>query len=141
MKGRTVLDEAQRIFSGIRSLMNDRRVCAIRNALEDFVESVDATSRIARWGNIDPVPDSLRHAAAELGARRKTANDLAMGGVSGAPVIVRRLSASSSAIKRLSNAYEEFLTRKRDPENDVAIALKELDAAIDSANETLRMLD
>jgi hypothetical protein len=121
--------------------MNDRRVCAIRNALEAFVESVDATSRIARWGNSDPVPDSLRLAAAELEARKKAANSLTVGSVSGAPVIVHRLSASSSAIKRLSTAYEEFLTCKLDPQNDVAIALENLDAAIDSANETLRTLE
>jgi hypothetical protein len=41
----------------------------------------------------------------------------------------------------LSTAYEEFLTCKLDPQNDVAIALENLDAAIDSANETLRTLE
>ena len=121
--------------------MNDRRVNAIRNALEAFVESVDATSRIERWGHLDPVPDSLRHAAAQLQARQEAANHLTVDTASGAPAIVHRLSVLSSASKHLSAACEEFVTCKLDPKNDIAIALENLDAAIDSVNETLRTLE
>lgn len=121
--------------------MNDRRVYAIRNALEAFIEAVDATSRIARWTDQDPIPDSLRRAAAQLEACKKAANDLVLDKVSGTPAIVHRLSASSTTIRNLSAAYEEFLTCKLDPTNDVALALQNLDAAIDSANEMLRTLE
>lgn len=121
--------------------MNDRRVCAIRDALEAFVESVDATSRIARWGADDPVPESLQDAAAKLKARQKAANDLTVDKASGAPAIVHRLATSSSAIRQLSTACEEFLSCKLDPNNDITTALENLDAAIDSVHETLRSLD
>ncbi len=121
--------------------MNDRRVNAIRNALEALIESVDATSRIARWGQQDPVPDSLRQAAERLEANRKAANSLTLDRASGAPAIVHRLSASTSAIRSLSAAYDEFLGCRLDPNNDISNALENLDAAIDSANETLRNLE
>ena len=121
--------------------MNDRRVIAIRNALEAFVESVDATSRIARWGQLDPVPDSLRQAAAQIETNKKAANNLTVDKASGAPAIVHRLSVSSSAIRSLSAAYDEFLSCKLNPTNDISVALANLDAAIDSANETLRNLE
>jgi len=121
--------------------MNDRRVNAIRTALEAFIESVDATSRIARWGQTEPVPDSLRQAAAQVEANKKTANSLTLDKASGAPAIVHRLSLSSNAIRSLSAAYDEFLNCKLDPANSTSLALANLDAAIDSANETLRQLD
>jgi hypothetical protein len=121
--------------------MNDRRVTAIRNALEAFVESVNATSRIARWGQLEPVPDSLRQAAGEVEANKKAANVLTVDKAFGAPAIVHRLAVSSSAIRNLSAAYDEFLSCKLDPSNDISVALANLDAAIDSANATLRNLD
>jgi hypothetical protein len=121
--------------------MNDRRVNAIRNALEAFVESIDAVSRLARWGEGDPVPDSLRLAASQLEANRKTADDLAQGTVSGTPAIVHRLTVTSSAIKNLSAGYREFLACKSEPSGDLSAALSNLDDAIDSARETLRTLD
>lgn len=121
--------------------MNDRRVSAIRDALEAFVESVDATSRIARWDQTEPLPDSLREAAAEVDAIRTAANKLTVDRALGAPAIVHRLTVSSSAIRRLSAAYEEFLSCKLDPANDITVALANLDAAIDTANETLRYLE
>ena len=120
--------------------MNDLRVKAIRNALEALIESADATSRIARWGQQDSVPDSLRQAAERIEANRKAANSLTLDKAVGAPAIVHRLSASTNAIRSLSAAYDEFLEFKRDPNNDLAVALEKLDAAIDGANETLRSL-
>ena len=121
--------------------MNDRRVYAIRNALEAFIEAVDATSRIARWGNLDPVPDSLRYAAAQLEACKKAANDLVVDKASGTPAIVHKLSTSSTTIRNLSAAYEEFQACKLDTTNDISVALENLDAAIDSANEMVRILE
>ncbi len=120
--------------------MNDRRVNAIRDALEAFVESVDATSRIARWGQLESVPDSLRRVAARLEANKKLANNLVIDNAIGAPGIVQRLSLSSSAIRMLSTAYDEFSSRRLDPSTDISVALADLDAAIDSANEALRDL-
>lgn len=121
--------------------MNDRRVNAIRNALEAFVESTDATSRLARWGEGDPIPDSLRVAAAQLQANKKAADELAQGSVSGTPAIVHRLTVTSSAIKSLSTAYQEFLACTGEAGADLSAALSNLDDAIDSARETLRTLD
>ena len=121
--------------------MNDRRVTAIRNALEAFSESVDAMARIARWDLSDPVPDSLREAAAQLNANMKAANDLAGAKFSGAPAIVHRLMVSSNAVKRLSGAYEEYLKLKAEPNSDALALLEGVDAAIDSVNEDLRKLD
>ena len=122
--------------------MNDRRVTAIRNALEAFSESVDAMARIARWGDLSyPVPDSLQQAAAHLEANMKTANSLAGATFSGAPAIVHRLMVSSNAVKRLSSAYEEYLKLKAEPNSDALALLEGVDAAIDSVNEDLRKLD
>jgi hypothetical protein len=121
--------------------MNDRRVNAIRNALEALIESVDATSRIARWGQQDPVPDSLRQAAERLEANRKTANGLTLDNAIGTPAIVHRLSALTGAVRSLSAAYDEFLGRKLDPTINISVALENLDAEIDNANETLQGLE
>jgi hypothetical protein len=121
--------------------MNDRRVTAIRSALEALVESIDATMRIARWDISDPVPDSLRLAAAQLEANMKLANELARGNVSGTPAIVHRLSVTSSAVIRLTAAYREFESLKNGQADEVATARENLDAAIDSVNEDMRNLD
>ncbi len=121
--------------------MNDRRVTAIRNALEALVESIDATLRIARWDISDPLPDSLRLAAAQLEANLKVANELARGNVSGTPAIVHRLTVSSAAVQRLTTAYQEFVNLKGGEAADLATARENLDAAIDSANEDMRNLE
>ena len=121
--------------------MNDRRVTAIRNALEALVESINATTRIARWDISDPVPDSLRLAASQLEGNLKLANELARGNVSGTPAIVHRLSVTSSAVLRLTAAYREFESLKGGDASDISIARENLEAAIDSVNEDMRNLD
>ncbi len=121
--------------------MNDRRVSEIRKALEAFIESVDATSRLARWGQEDPIPDSLRLAAAEAAAAMRAAVKLTVDKPFGTPAIVHRLSASTGAIRTLAAAYDEFLSQKGDSGNDLTLALENLDAAIDNANEILRGLN
>lgn len=121
--------------------MNDRRVFAIRNALEALIEAVDATNRIVRWTDVEPIPDSLRQAASQLEACKKSANELVLDKVSGTPAIVHKLSTSSTSIRRLSAASDEFLSCRLDHANDVSTACQNLDAAIDSANEILRSLE
>ena len=121
--------------------MNDRRVTAIRNALEALVESIDASLRIAKWDISDPLPDSLRLAATQLEANLKLATELARGNVSGAPAIVHRLTVTSAAVQRLAAAYKEFESLKGGEAIELAAARENLDAAIDSANEDMRNLD
>jgi hypothetical protein len=121
--------------------MNDRRVAAIRSALESLIESIDATTRIARWDLADPVPDSLRLAAAQLDKNLKLANELAQGNFSGTPVVSSRLRGTSAAIRQLAGAYEEFRGRNCTSKEENWDALAGLDAAIDRAREEMRGLD
>ncbi len=121
--------------------MNDRRVAAIRSALEVLVESIDASSRIARWDVSDPVPDSLRLAAAQLDANLKLANELVQGNFSGTPAVTSRLIGTSAAIRQLTSAYDEFRNRNCANNEENWDALATLDAAIDRAREDMRDLD
>lgn len=121
--------------------MNDRRVAAIRSALELVVESVDATTRIARWDNADPIPDSLRQSAAQVAANLKAANSLAHGSFTGTPAVVTRLSGISSAIRRLSAAYTTFQERNCSTPEEQTNALVMLDADVDDVRAQLRDWD
>jgi len=121
--------------------MNDRRVAAIRSALEALIESIDATTRIARWDLAEPVPDSLRAAAAQLEANLTLANKLVQGNFSGTPAVTSRLVGTSSAIRQLTSAYDEFRNRNCSSKEENSEALAALDAAIDRAREDMRELD
>ncbi len=121
--------------------MNDRRVAAIRSALEVLVESIDATTRIARWDLADPIPDSLRLAAAQLDANLTLANKLVEGNFSGTLAVTSRLVGTSTAIRQLASAYDEFRNRKCASSEESKEALATLDAAIDRAREDMRDMD
>jgi len=121
--------------------VNDRRVAAIRSALELVVESLDAATRIARWDNSDPIPDSLRQSSAQLAANMKAADKLAQGSYSGTPAVVTRLSGISSAIRRLSAAYTTFQERNCSTPEEQTNALVTLDADVDDVRSQLRDWD
>jgi hypothetical protein len=121
--------------------MNDRRVAEIRGALEDLVESMDATTRIARWGNSDPIPDSLRTSAAKLEASLQFAHGLALASYAGTPAVTLRLLGTSAAIRRLIGAYVDFQAAKGTGAEADVHALEMLDAAIDSARAEMRELE
>lgn len=111
--------------------MNDRRVAAIRNALEALIESIDATTRIARWDSTDPVPASLGQSAAKLESNLVAAERLAQGNISGTPAVTAHLMTMSAAIRRLSLAYEQFKTRCTEHPEEKAEALQALDFEVD----------
>jgi hypothetical protein len=121
--------------------MNDRRVAAIRSALEALIESIDATTRIARWDMAEPVPDSLRAAASQLDSNLALANKLVQGNFSGTPAVTSRLVGTSAAIRQLTQAYDEFRSQNCSSKEEKWDALASLDAAIDRAREDMRELD
>jgi hypothetical protein len=111
--------------------MNDRRVAAIRSALEVLIESIDATTRIARWDSRDPVPESLGQSAAKLDSHLAAAKRLADGGVSGTPAVAAHLMTAGAAIRRLCAACEQFQTRCALHPEERDEALKALDFEVD----------
>jgi hypothetical protein len=111
--------------------MNDRRVAAIREALENLLDSIDATSRLKRWDVTEPFPESLRKSATELDARLESANQLASKSYVGSQLVVSRLSGISDAIRRLDWACKDFRERiTREPEQ-LSVALDAMDAEVD----------
>lgn len=121
--------------------MNDRRVLEIRSALEALIESIDAVTRIARWGKNDPVPESLVAAASGIEASLKLANELAQCNITGNSVVVHRLTESINAIRRLVAAYGEFQNKDCTTPQESQDALFALDGATDGAREILVGLD
>jgi len=121
--------------------MNDRRVAAIRSALELLIDSIDATTRIARWDVSDPIPDSLQLAASQLDANLKRANEFVQGNFSGTPAVALRLNGTSAAIRQLASAYGSFQNRDCTNKQENWDALATLDAAIDSARAAMLELD
>lgn len=85
--------------------MKDQRVRQLRRTLEELVESLDATSRLSRWGAGEPAPEPLHDSAAKVGERLSAANRLAVGQFTGPPPVVASLSGMSGAVKRLDAAY------------------------------------
>jgi hypothetical protein len=111
--------------------MNDRRVAAIREALGVLLDSIDATSRLQRWGASDSIPESLRISAAELEKRLQAANTLAASSYVGNALVLSRLNGISDAIRRLDRACTDFRARvKEDPGQRLA-ALDAMDAEVD----------
>jgi len=111
--------------------MNDRRVAAIREALENLLDSIDATSRLKRWDATDPFPESLRKSATELDQRLEVANQLASKSYVGSTLVVSRLNGISDAIRRLDRACADFRARIALDPLQVSAALDAMDAEVD----------
>lgn len=111
--------------------MNDRRVAAIREALELLLESIDATCRLKRWDATDSFPESMRQSASQLDARLAAANKLAGGSYVGNALVVARLNGLSDAIRRVDRAYSDYLARVDGTPEHLAAALEALGAEVD----------
>jgi hypothetical protein len=111
--------------------MNDRRVAAMRSALEALIESIDATTRIARWDSSDPIPASLGQSAAKLETNLASAKKLAQGNISGTPAVTAHLMTMTAAIRRLCLACEQFQTRCSEHPEEKVEALQALDFEVD----------
>lgn len=111
--------------------MNDRRVAAIREALQTLLDSIDAVSRLNRWDASDPIPASLEHSAKQLEPRLEKANGLAASSYVGNVLVMSQLNGLSDAIRRLDRAYVAFRTRIADDPSQLAIALDTMNYEVD----------
>jgi hypothetical protein len=111
--------------------MNDRRVAAIREALEVLMDSISATSRLKRWDAADSVPESLRKSAELFDKSLAAANKLSGTSFAGNALVVARLNGMSDAIRRLDRACSEFKTRVEQDPSQLIAALDTLDAEVD----------
>ena len=91
--------------------MKDARVTTFRKALEDLMESLDATVRVARWNDGESVPDPLKESASRLLARLGTADRLSSASFTGSATDVARVTAMRSAMRRLDAAYVAYRQR------------------------------
>lgn len=85
--------------------MKDKRILVFRKALEELVDSLDATLRVASWDAAEQVPEPLKDSASRLVARLGTANRLATGIFSGTVADKARVIALTDAMRRLESAY------------------------------------
>jgi len=111
--------------------MKDKRVLVFRTALDELVESLEATMRVTRWESADSIPEPLQESASRLVARLGTADRLATGVFKGRPDDVSRVAALTSAMRKLEGAYVEFRRKLAAAPNERARAASALDAAID----------
>jgi hypothetical protein len=109
----------------------DPRIVTFRGALESLIESLDATVRIARWASGgEPVPEPLRHSAAQLEERLGSANRLAGGKFVGAPAVVATSSAIREAVQQLDAAFVSYRGRADADPGQRDEAAIELDAEV-----------
>jgi hypothetical protein len=111
-----------------RGAGKDPRIVTIRGALESLIESLDATLRIARWAGGEPIPEPLRHSAAQLQDRLGSANRLAAGRFVGAPAVVATSDAIKEAVRGLDAAFVSY--RKRADGGQREEAVIELDSEV-----------
>lgn len=111
--------------------MNDRRVAAIREALELLLESIDSTSRLKRWDASDSFPESIRQSAAQLDKHLAAANKLAATSYVGNTLVLSRLNGISDAIRRLDRACVDFRARVAENPDQMLAALDAMDAEVD----------
>lgn len=111
--------------------MNDRRVAAIREALEVLMDSISATSRLKRWDAADAVPESLQKSADLFDKSLVAANKLAGTSFVGNALVVARLNGMSDAIRRLDRACTEFRARVDQDPTQLIVALDTLVGEVD----------
>lgn len=116
--------------------MNDRRVAAIREALEVLMDSISAISRLKRWDAADAVPESLRKSAESFDKSLAAANRLVGTTFTGNALVVARLNGMSDAIRRLDRACTEFLARAEQDPSQLIVALDALDSEVDDVKAT-----
>lgn len=119
--------------------MRDRRVMVFKKSLEELVESLDATVRIARWEGLDEVPQPLRDSASKLVTRLGTTDRLAQGVFKGNAADVTNVNRMTDAMKRLETAYVTYRKKLDSPVvADGTLAREELVRTIEQVRaETL----
>jgi hypothetical protein len=112
-----------------RGTGKDPRIVTFRGALESLIESLDATLRIARWeAGGEPIPEPLRHSAAQLQDRLGSANRLAAGRFVGAPAVVATSDAIKEAVRDLDAAFVAYRKRAEGGQREEAVI--ELDGEV-----------
>ena len=107
-----------------RATGKDPRIVTFRGALESLIESLDAMVRIARWeAGGEPIPEPLRHSAAQLQDRLGSANRLAAGRFVGAPAIVAKSDAIKEAVRDLDAALVAYRKRAQGQREEAVIEL------------------
>jgi hypothetical protein len=110
--------------------MKDKRVLVFRKSLEELIESLDATLRLARWDGSDAVPEPLRDSASRLMARLGTTDRLAAGVFKGTALDVARVTTLTEAMRRLETAYVSY-RKKLESVSGASVAAEELAAALE----------
>lgn len=106
--------------------MKDKRVMVFRQSLEELVESLEATLRVAGWGEAESVPEPLRDSAAKLMSRLGTADRLATGIFKGTATDMARVSSMTEAMRKLEVAYVAYRKKLDAPESERGKAADDL---------------
>jgi hypothetical protein len=114
--------------------MKDERVTLFRKALEELIESLDATVRVKRWDG-EAIPEPLKESASRLVARLGTADRLASSTFAGSAADISRVEAMCGAMRRLDAAYVAY--RQSTPAEHEAAAMA-LDTHIDEVKAASR---
>ena len=85
--------------------MSDQRVDVFRTALEELLESLDATLAAARWQGAEPVPEAVKESAARLVERLGAAGRLRRSVFHGKKVQAAQVNAILDAMQKLDAAY------------------------------------
>jgi hypothetical protein len=118
--------------------MNDRRVAAIREALLTLLDSLDAVSRLSRWDDSDPIPESLKSSAKQLESRLQKANALTASSYVGSALVTSQLNGISDAIRRLDRAYVAFRSRVDEDPAQADAALETMNYEVDEVKDAAR---
>ncbi len=111
--------------------MKDERVNFIKKALDGLIESLDATVRVHRWPDAEPVPEPLKEAASQLIDRLGVADRLSSSKFTGSPADVARVKAMCALMVRLDAAYVLYREKRELPAQSEAAAealIGEIDA-------------
>jgi hypothetical protein len=111
--------------------MKDKRVIVFRTALEEVIESLDATLRVMRWDSGESVPEPLQESASRLVARLGAADRLASGVFKGTAADVQRVTAITESMKKLDAAYLAYRKKLGAGASEREKAAKALDALLD----------
>jgi hypothetical protein len=111
--------------------MNDRRVAAIREALQTLLDSIDAVSRLNRWDASDPIPQSLEQSAKQLEPRLEKAKGLVASSYVGNALVMSQLNGLSDAIRRLDDAYVAYRARIAEDPTQLTVALDTMNYEVD----------
>ncbi len=111
---------------------HDPRIVTFRGALESLLESLDATVRLARWGQGDggPVPEALQRSAVQLQVRLGSATRLASGRFAGTGAVVEKSDAIKEAVRDLDAAFVAYRKRLDGAAGERDEAALELDAVL-----------